>query len=129
MRAEHELDGADALVTAAVHAAEAAAASCLAAYTKRGVTAQRVSRERPLQPIVALTTSLGAARRLALVWGLEARVVPDIRDPEDIPKVACAEAMAAGVVGPAQRIVVLAGLPMGSPGAANILRLAHTPRR
>jgi pyruvate kinase len=129
MRAEHELDGADALVTAAVHAADAAAASCLAAFTKRGVTALRVARERPLQPIVALTTSLAAARRMALTWGVEARVVPDIRDPEEIPKVACAEAMAAGIVGPAQRIVVLAGLPMGSPGAANILRLAHTPRR
>jgi pyruvate kinase len=37
--------------------------------------------------------------------------------------------MEAGVAGPAQRILILAGLPMGSPGAANILRLAHTPRR
>jgi pyruvate kinase len=129
MRAEHELEGADALVTAAVHAADQAAAACLAAFTKRGVTALRVARERPLQPIVALTTSISAARRMALAWGVDARVVPDIRDPEEIPKVACAEAMAAGVVGPAQRIVVLAGLPMGSPGAANILRLAHTPRR
>src|SRR5436190_3980188 len=129
MRAEHELDGAEALVTAAVHAADTAAASCLAAFTKRGVTALRIARERPLQPILALTTSLDAARRLALAWGIEARVVPAIRDPEEIPKVACAAAMAGGVVGPAQRIVILAGLPMGSPGAANILRLAHTPRR
>ena len=120
---------AEALVTAAVHAADTAAASCLAAFTKRGVTALRIARERPLQPILALTTSLDAARRLALAWGIEARVVPDIRDPEEIPKVACAAAMAGGVVGPAQRIVILAGLPMGSPGAANILRLAHTPRR
>ena len=112
-----------------MHAADTAAASCLAAFTKRGVTALRIARERPLQPILALTTSLDAARRLALAWGIEARVVPDIRDPEEIPKVACAAAMAGGVVGPAQRIVILAGLPMGSPGAANILRLAHTPRR
>jgi pyruvate kinase len=101
----------------------------VAAFPLTGSTALRLARERPVQPTLALTPRLATARRLALAWGVEPRVVPDIRDPEDIPRVACSEAMAAGVAGPAQRILILAGLPMGHPGAANILRLAHTPRR
>ena len=38
-------------------------------------------------------------------------------------------AVATGLATPGQRVIILAGLPMGSPGAANILRIAHTPRR
>ncbi|ACG79663.1 pyruvate kinase [Phenylobacterium zucineum HLK1] len=129
MRAQHEVGDADALVSAAFHAAETASAACVAAFTLTGQTALRLGRERPVQPTLALTPRLATARRLALAWGVEARVVADIRDPEDIPKLACHEAMAAGLAGPAQRILILAGLPMGAPGAANILRLAHTPRR
>jgi pyruvate kinase len=129
MRAEHDLDDVDALVTAAFHAAEAGAAVCVAALTMTGSTALRLARERPIQPTLALTPRLATARRLALAWGVEPRVVPDIRDPEEIPKLACNEAMAIGLAGPAQRVIIIAGLPMGSPGAANILRLAHTPRR
>jgi pyruvate kinase len=34
-----------------------------------------------------------------------------------------------GLAPPGARVLILAGLPLGSPGAANILRLAHTPRR
>jgi pyruvate kinase len=129
MRAEHDVGDADALVAAAFHAAETASAACVAAFTMTGTTAMRLSRERPVQPTLGLTPRLATARRLALAWGVEPRVVPDIRDPEDIPKLACQEAMASGLAGPAQRVLILAGLPMGSPGAANILRLAHTPRR
>ena len=33
-----------------------------------------------------------------------------------------------GLARPGQRILVLAGMPFGSPGAANILRLAYVPR-
>ena len=129
MRAEHDVGDADALVAAAFHAADTSSAACVAAFTLTGTTALRLGRERPVQPTLALTPRLATARRLALAWGVEARVVPDIRDPEDIPKLACQEAVASGLAGPAERVLILAGLPMGSPGAANILRLAHTPRR
>ena len=129
MRAEHDINDADALVTAAFHAAEASSAACVAAFTMTGHTALRLARERPVQPTLALTPREATARKLALAWGVEPRIVPDIRDPEEIPKLACAEAIGTGLAGPAQRVLILAGLPMGSPGAANMLRLAHTPRR
>jgi pyruvate kinase len=125
----HEESDADALVAAASKAAEAADIACLVAFTTTGQTALRLARERPLQPTLALTPSLPAARRLALVWGVETRVVDQPADPESLAKVAVEEAAAHGLAPPGRRVLILAGLPMGSPGAANILRLAHTPRR
>ena len=129
MRAEYPVEDADAdaLVAAARKAAEAASTACLATFTTTGQTALRLARERPLQPTLALTPSLATARKLALLWGAEPRVVNEPTDPEDLARVAVAEAVANGLVAPGQRVLILAGLPMGSPGAANILRIAHAP--
>jgi pyruvate kinase len=129
MYAEHDVGDADALVAAATQAAEIAHTACVAAFTATGQTALRVARERPMTPTLALTPNLGTARRLALAWGVEPRVVPDIRDPEDMPKLAGEMALKIGLAQAGERILILAGVPMGSPGAANLLRLAYAPRR
>ena len=129
MRAEYPVEDADALVAAAGRAAEAASTACLAAFTTTGQTALRLSRERPLQPTLALTTRLATARRLALAWGVESRVIDEISDPEDLARVAVSVVTEMDLAPPGHRVLILAGLPMGSPGAANILRLAHTPMK
>jgi pyruvate kinase len=131
MAAEYPVDDADAdaLVAAARRAAEAPSTACLAAFTTTGQTALRLARERPIQPILALTTRLSAARRLALAWGVEPRVTPDITDTEDLARYAVQQAVENDLCPPGRRVVILAGLPMGSPGAANILRIAHAPLR
>jgi pyruvate kinase len=129
MAAEHDVEDADALVAAATYASEIADTACVAAFTATGQTALRLSRERPLTPTLALTPNLATARRLALAWGVEPRVVPDIRDPEDMPRLAGEMALDIGLAQGGDRVMILAGLPMGSPGAANILRLTHAPRR
>lgn len=129
MAAEHDVSDADALVAAATQAAEIAHTACVAAFTATGQTALRLSRERPLTTTLALTPSLTTARRLALAWGVEPRVVPDILKPEDMPKLAGEMALKTGLAEPGDRVMILAGVPMGSPGAANLLRLTHAPRR
>ncbi len=131
MRAEYPVEDADAdaLVAAARRAAEAASTACLVTFTTTGQTALRLARERPLQPTLALTPSLNTARKLAILWGAEARVAPELFDPEDLARVALEQAGLSGLAEPGQRVLILAGLPMGSPGAANILRLAHMPLR
>ena len=131
MRAEYPVEDADAdaLVAAARKAADAASTACLVAFTTTGRTALRLARERPLQATLALTPSLDTARRMALIWGVEPRVVAEPSDPEELTKVAVDQAVATGLAGPGQRVLILAGLPMGSPGAANILRIAHAPTR
>ena len=130
MDAEHagmdDVD-ADALVAAARKAAETASTACVVVFTTLGGTARRMARERPLQPVLALTPNPSTARRLALVWGLEPRLGREPASLEDVTDDALAGAEQYGLAEPGQRVLVLAGTPFGAPGAANLLRLAHVP--
>jgi pyruvate kinase len=120
---------ADALVAAARKAAEAQSTACIVIFTTLGGTARRMSRERPLQPMLALTPKAETARRLALVWGLEPRLGNEPTSLEDVTDNAVASAVEFGLAQPGQRVLILAGTPFGAPGAANLLRLAHAPSK
>ncbi|HLK25293.1 MAG TPA: pyruvate kinase [Caulobacteraceae bacterium] len=130
MDAEHggvDDDDADALVAAARRAAESGSTACLAAFTTTGMTALRLARERPLQPVLALTASGAVARRLSLVWGVEPRLAEQPKGLDHLTKGAALLAANLGLAPPNGRVLILAGTPFGSPGAANLLRLAHAP--
>jgi pyruvate kinase len=77
--------------------------------------------------VLALSPRQATARRLALAWGVETRIVPDIHDLEEMPALATRQAVESGLASAGERIVITAGVPMGSPGAANLLRLVHIP--
>ncbi|HUO12660.1 MAG TPA: pyruvate kinase, partial [Caulobacteraceae bacterium] len=132
MRAEHGEDAdedVDALIAAAMKAAEARATACLVAYTTSGVTARRVARERPLLPVLAIAPDETVARRLGLVWGLEPRVASQPRGIAAMTDEAAHMAADLELAGPGDRVLIIAGPPLGSPGAANLLRITHAPRR
>jgi pyruvate kinase len=117
----------DALVSAARRAADASSTACLVAFTTTGGTARRLARERPLQPVIALTPDLNVARRLGLVWGLEPRLAVQPRGLDHLTKGAASMVAHLGLAPPNGRILILAGTPFGSPGAVNLLRVAHAP--
>lgn len=128
MDAEHagmEIEDVDALVAAARKASEASATACMVVFTTTGGTARRMSRERPLQPILVLTPNPDTARRLALVWGLEPRLGRQPESLESLTQDAVDAATRYGLAQEGQRILILAGTPFGAPGAANLLRLAR----
>jgi pyruvate kinase len=128
MDAEHsapEIAVPDAVSAAARTAADASKAACLVAFTATGTTALRVARERPLQPILALSTDIRTARKLALVWGTEARVTQDPKDVEDMAKVASKLSSKLGLAKTGDRIVIVAGLPFGTKGGTNLMRIAR----
>jgi len=56
---------------AAVQVASDLGARAIVAFTDSGATARYVSRFRPRTPIIGLTTSEAARRRMALYWGVE----------------------------------------------------------
>ncbi len=123
---EHDVD---ALVAAARKAAEAQSTACMVVFTTTGGTARRMARERPLQPVLALTPNPDTARRLTLVWGLEPRLGKQPESLESLTDDAVEAAMAFALAEGGQRILILAGTPFGAPGAANLLRLAHAPAK
>ena len=84
----------------------------------------RTARERAGAPIIAITPMLETARRLSLVWGLHCVHTEDARDLDDVVDRAARIAWTEGFAKPGERIVITAGVPLGTPGATNLLRVA-----
>ncbi|MDR3406966.1 MAG: pyruvate kinase [Methylovirgula sp.] len=124
-RPKPEATVADAIATAARDVAETLDLKAIVAWTSSGSTAFRIARERPEPPVLALTPNRDTARRLALVWGVHAVVTEDAQDVDDMSDRACVIAAAEGFAAPGERIIIVAGVPFGSPGATNMVRIAY----
>jgi pyruvate kinase len=114
----------DAITAAARQVAETIGAAAIVTYTTSGSTTLRAARERPNVPILCLTESVETARRLAIAWGVHGVITKDVRNFADMVSKACRIAVAEGFAEKGQRLVVTAGVPFGTPGATNILRIA-----
>jgi pyruvate kinase len=114
----------DAIMAAVHEITETIDAKAIVTWTKSGITALRAARERSLAPIIAPTPDLATARRLCLAWGTHSVTTDDIRDFDDMVRRAAQIARQEGFAGAGDRIVITAGVPLGTPGATNMLRVA-----
>ena len=97
-------------------------------YTASGFSAERAARERPAVPILALTPHVETARRLTLVWGVHPVLIDDVTDVHEMVEVACETAVREGAARPGDRLVIAAGVPFGTAGTTNMIRVAEVPR-
>ncbi len=125
-RTAPEATGADAIAIAVRDVGETLDLRAICAWTSSGATALRIARERPLAGIIALTPDISVARRLSLAWGVHPIVTEDAHDIDDMSVRACKIAVGEGFAREGERIIVVAGLPFGTPGATNMLRIAFT---
>ena len=119
-----EATTADAIMAAVHEITHTIHARAIVCWTKSGSTALRAARERSDAPIIVLTPTLETARRLSLVWGLHCVYTDDAHDLDDMVDRAARFAFQEGFAKPGERIVVTAGVPLGTPGATNMLRVA-----
>jgi len=124
-RTEPQPTSADAISSAARSISETLKLAAIVCYTGSGSTGLRMSRERPDTPIIALTPIATTARRLALAWGLHCVLTEDAHDLDDMVTRATGIAQREGFAEAGQRIIITAGLPLGTPGATNMLRIAY----
>ena len=124
-RSVPEPTGADAIADAARHIADTLDLAAVVCWTSSGSTGLRMARERPRPPIVALSPNIATGRRLAVVWGVHCVVTEDAHDQDDMVDRACRIAFKEGFAKPGQRVIVVAGVPFGTPGATNMLRIAY----
>jgi len=124
-RADPEATGADAIAAAARQIAETLDLSAVVCWTSSGATALRVARERPRPPVVSISPNVSAGRRLALIWGVHSVIAADARDQDDMVDRACRIAFKDGFARAGERIIVVAGVPFGTPGATNMVRIAY----
>ena len=124
-RAEPEPTSADAIAVAARDMGEALEIKVIVAWTSSGATAFRIARERVGPPIIALTPYVDTARRLAIVWGVHPVVTKDAEDVDDMVHRACVGAEEEGFANAGDNIVIIGGVPFGTRGGTNLMRLAQ----
>jgi pyruvate kinase len=128
-RATPEETTPDAIMAAVHQVTHTIRARAIVSWTKSGSTGLRAARERPEAPIIALTPSIETARRLSIAWGLHCVLTEDAHDLDDVVERAAHIAYEEGFAKPSERIVITAGVPLGTPGATNLLRVAFVGGR
>jgi pyruvate kinase len=119
----------DAIMAAVHQITHTVHARAIVCWTKSGSTGLRAARERPEAPIIALTPSADTARRLSIAWGLHCVMTDDAHDLDDVVERAASIAYEEGFAKPGERIVITAGVPLGTPGATNLIRVAFVGGR
>ncbi|KMO35098.1 pyruvate kinase [Methylobacterium tarhaniae] len=123
-RNQPESTASDAIAAAAHQIAGTLGLNAVMAWTASGSTALRLARARPDATVIALTPKRETARRLALAWGTHPIVTNDASDIDDMSFRACKFAVRERFADIGDRVIVVAGLPFGTPGATNLVRIA-----
>ncbi|MFL0355459.1 pyruvate kinase [Erythrobacter sp. GH1-10] len=114
---------ADALAHSCMTIADTVSISAITVFTSSGSTARRVARERPDTPMLVLTPSMRTARRVALLWGAHAVATKDIGSFEEMIAKGKRMALRHGFGQAGSKLIALAGVPFGTPGATNLLHV------
>ena len=119
-----EATSSDAITVAARQVADTISAAAIVTFSSTGSTTLRCARERPSVQLLGLTPRIETARRLAIAWGVHSKMTPDLASFRDMVTTAIACASDEGIAEAGDRVVITAGVPFGTPGATNILRIA-----
>lgn len=116
---------ADALAEAAARIAETVSAAVIICFTRSGSTARRIARERPSVPLMVLTPILETARRIGLLWGAHAVHTRDVHSFEEMVAKTKRMALRQNLAKAGDRIVIVAGVPFGTPGSTNMVHVVR----
>lgn len=116
---------ADALAASSAKIAETVDTSAIVCFTMSGSTARRISRERPSVPILVLTPSMETARRTGLLWGTFAVRTRDVASFEEMVAKSKRMALRYHIGQAGARLIVMAGVPFGTPGSTNVLHVVR----
>lgn len=113
----------DAISHATVTTAHDLDAAAIITVTKTGKTARMISKYRPNCPIVGFSTDETACRQLNMSWGVLPGIVDEQENTDDLLNHAVERAVKYGYVKHGDLVVLTAGVPLGVPGATNLLKV------
>lgn len=110
---------------AAASLAEDINAAAIVAYTQSGFTAFAVAQFRPKCQILAMTANIDTCRQLTLCWGTKTVLLENFSQDyaEKMFEAAKTAAIQAGIANRGDKIVVTAGVPLGTTGSTTLLRV------
>src|SRR6266851_1905718 len=112
-----------AIARAAAEVGAVVGAKALVAFTMTGETARRLARHRSPIPLLAFTTKPSTRSQLALTWGAETFVVPEVAHTDDMVRQVESALLDIGRCDKGDLVVIVAGSPPGTPGRTNALRV------
>jgi pyruvate kinase len=112
-----------AIVRAAKDVGETLDVKALATFTQTGDTARRLAALHPRQPLLAFTVDARVRSQLALSWGVETFIVPQVSHTDDMVRQVDFSLLSIGRLKEGDRVVVVAGSPPNTVGSTNLIRV------
>jgi len=112
-----------AIARAAAEVGAIVGARALVAFTMTGETARRLARYRSSIPLLAFTSVPATRNQLALTWGVETFIVPLLDHTTEMVRQVEEVLLDLGRCEKGDKLVIVAGSPLGSPGKTNSLRV------
>ena len=116
---------AHAVASAAHILAREAGAKLVAAFTRTGTSAQLISKERPIVPVVAYTPFEQVYRRLALWWGVMPRHSELLGTTEQLIAWVDEQLQEDKLVRKGDEVVIMGGMPVAGRARTNFVKLQH----
>ena len=113
----------DVISEAACLAADDLGLKAIVAFSQSGFTAGLISKYRPPVPIIACTPDVEVQRRLALYWGVNARVVPHLVGTDKMIETVEDLLLKERLAKKGDRIAILGGAPLAARGKTNMMKL------
>jgi pyruvate kinase len=112
-----------AITYAASLLAEEVDAKVIVTPTESGSTARWVSKLRPRQPILALSQHPSTVKELNLSWGVYPVLGPAWKDTDEMLERSKRMPRELGMASKGDKIVVIAGVPIGIRGTTNLIKV------
>lgn len=113
----------DAISHATAQISHELGAAAIVTSTQTGYTARMVSKYRPHATVVAVTPCAKTVRRMLLLWGVYPILGPSFNNTDEMVHSAVSSSLKAGVVKDGDLVVVTAGVPAGTSGTTNMIRV------
>lgn len=120
-------DRTNAICDAACTTARDIDAKAIISVTKSGYTSRRVSKFRPIQPIVAATPELKTFHQLSMSWGVYPVLALNQNDADSLFRHAIDCAKQIDIVSGGENVVIIAGVPLNTSGTTNIIKVESVP--
>jgi pyruvate kinase len=120
---DESTDVGGAIAKAAFVVASDVDAAAIIAPSLRGNSPRLLSKYRPSQPIIAVTTTEQVQRQLLLHWGIVPLVAEEVVDSEQMVQNAIRNALDRGLIGRNDRVVTAAGIPLHSAIPMNTIKV------
>lgn len=112
-----------AITAAAAEVGEQLDVKYLVTFTTSGDSAQRLARVRSKRPMLACTPFEATRNRLAVVWGVQTFLMPQVKHTDQMAKQVDEILLTSGLCEEGDQVVIVAGAPPGIPGSTNALRV------